>query len=146
MIGADAGHFRSAFVETSFGAQGQTVDRVILGMSSASLGATNQEQMYVSSSRAKEKLSLYTDDKEAVKAAIQRSSQKLAALDLQPEPKPLRKRRHGDWLQEDRDRKHRLGWLKRGRTTATESPTPPPPPRKQAIAACGEVCDQPAGK
>ena len=83
VIAADAGHFRHGFVETSFGAQGQTVQRVILGMSAASLAATNQEQMYVSASRAKEWLPLYTDDKEAVKAAIQRSSQKLAALDLQ---------------------------------------------------------------
>ena len=46
IIAADAGHFRSAFVETSFGAQGQTVHRVILGMSAASLGASDMEQLY----------------------------------------------------------------------------------------------------
>jgi hypothetical protein len=126
VIKADAGHFRLAFVETSFGAQGQTVDRVILGMSSASLAATNQEQMYVSSSRAREKLSLFTDDKEAVKAAIQRSSQKLAALDLRPEPKQAPGQTHADWLQEDRDRKQRLAWLKRARP-ATRGPSMPPP-------------------
>jgi hypothetical protein len=38
--------------------------------------------MYVSSSRAKERMTLYTDDKEAVREAIQRSSRKLVALDL----------------------------------------------------------------
>ena len=95
VIEAGAGHFRPAFVETSFGAQGQTVERVILGMSAASLAATNQEQMYVSSSRAKSKLSLYTDDKEAVMDAIQKSSQKLAALDLRQEPKQARSARMG---------------------------------------------------
>jgi conjugative relaxase-like TrwC/TraI family protein len=82
LMAADVGHFRSAFVETSFGAQGQTVQKVILGMSSHSLAATNQEQMYVSATRAKESVSLYTDDKAAVREAIQESSQKLAALDL----------------------------------------------------------------
>ena len=88
VIRKDAGHFRHAVVETSFGAQGQTVQRVILGMSAASLAATNQEQMYVSASRAEVSgMALFTDDKEAVRSAIQRSSQKLAALDLQP-PKP----------------------------------------------------------
>ena len=69
-------------METSFGSQGRTVQRVILGMSSASLPATNQEQLYVSASRAKEWLRLYTDNKEEVREAVQRSSQKLTALDL----------------------------------------------------------------
>jgi conjugative relaxase-like TrwC/TraI family protein len=87
-VAADAGHFRHGFVETSFGAQGRTVDRVILGMSSRSLGATNREQMYVSGSRARKRLSLYTDDKEAIRAAVRRSSQKLTASDLIPDRRP----------------------------------------------------------
>ncbi len=133
VVEAEAGHFRPAFVETSFGAQGQTVQRVILGMSSASLGATNQEQMYVSASRARERMTLYTDDKDAVKSAIVRSSQKTAALDL--EPKPLAKSGHWERMQEERDRRQRLAWLKRWRA-ATAPPVPPmpplsPPPRKR---------------
>ena len=58
------------------------MQRVILGMSTGSLPATNQEQLYVSASRAKEWLRLYTDNKAEVREAVQRSSQKLAALDL----------------------------------------------------------------
>src|SRR5262249_22665021 len=81
VVGKEAGHFRHGFVETSFGSQGRTVQRVILGMSSASLAATNKEQMYVSSTRARERMTLYTDDRESVREAIQRSSQKLLALD-----------------------------------------------------------------
>ena len=126
VVAADAGHFRPAFVETSFGAQGQTVRRVILGMSSESLGATNQEQMYVSASRAKEKLSLYTDDKDGLKGAIQRSSQKLAALDVQPEQK--RRDLHKDHL----ERQRRLGYWRRKRTeTPAPMPLPPPKPERQ---------------
>ena len=86
VVAGTCGHFRPGFVETSFGSQGRTVQRVILGMSAASAGAMNQEQMYVSASRGKERLSLYTDDKDAVRRAIQRSSQKLAAVDLRPKP------------------------------------------------------------
>lgn len=85
VVPADAGHFRSGFVETSFGSQGRTVQRAILAIASDSLPATNQEQMYVSSSRAKERMTLYTDDKEAVRQAVQRSSRKLAATDLMEE-------------------------------------------------------------
>jgi len=125
VIAADAGHFRPAFVETSFGAQGQTVQRVILGMSSSSLAAANQEQMYVSSSRAKERMTLYTDDKQAVKSAIVKSSQKTAALDLRPAPPA--KSRHWDRLQEERDRRQRLAWFKQARASTAVPPMPPPP-------------------
>ncbi|AMV40245.1 MobF family relaxase [Planctomyces sp. SH-PL62] len=82
VVGKEEGHFRHGYVETSFGSQGKTVDRVILGMAAISLPAINREQMYVSSSRARERLTLYTDDKEAVREGIQRSSAKIAALDL----------------------------------------------------------------
>jgi conjugative relaxase-like TrwC/TraI family protein len=93
VVDGDCGLFRSAFCETSFGAQGQTVQRVILGMSADSVGAMNQEQMYVSSSRAKERMTLYTDDKDAIRRAILKSSQKLAALDLRAMPEPAAARK-----------------------------------------------------
>jgi hypothetical protein len=85
---ADAEHFRHSWVDTSFASQGKTCHRVLLGMAAASAPAMNQEQMYVSASRGKERMTLYTDSKEAVREAIQRSSQKLAALDLRLKPKP----------------------------------------------------------
>ena len=86
VIAADAGFIRSGFVDTSFSSQGQTVERAIVAMPEATLPAVNQEQLYVSASRAREKLTIYTDDKEAVREAIQASSQKLAALDLLERP------------------------------------------------------------
>jgi conjugative relaxase-like TrwC/TraI family protein len=102
LVSGDAGHFRHGYVETSFGAQGRTVQRAIVAMSSASLPATNQEQMYVSSSRAKERMTLYTDRKEEVRDAVQRSSKKLLALDMPVAPKAKRRREHHhkrNWLQ-----------------------------------------------
>jgi hypothetical protein len=106
-VAADAGHFRHGYVETSFGSQGSTVQRAILAMSSASLPATNQEQMYVSASRAKERMTLYTDHKGDVRDAIQRSSKKLLASDM-PVAKPKAKDRQ-------RDRKRRLTVIERVR-------------------------------
>jgi conjugative relaxase-like TrwC/TraI family protein len=82
VVDKNAGHFRHGYVETSFGSQGSTVQRVIVDMPRASHGAVNQEQMYVSASRGKQWLRIYTDDTDDLKAAVQRSSQKLAALDL----------------------------------------------------------------
>jgi conjugative relaxase-like TrwC/TraI family protein len=95
-ISKEAGHFRHAFVETSFGAQGQTHQRVILGMGAVSTPAMSQEQAYVSLTRGKERASVYTDDLTAMRKAVQHSSQKLAALELRPEPpepKPVEKQR-----------------------------------------------------
>ena len=127
VIGKDAGHFRHAYVETSFGSQGKTVRRVLLGMSSASLPAMNQEQMYVSASRGKERMTLYTDDKAAVRSAIQRSSQKLAALDLKQHPPPARPnpiRRHWERLRGHLDRTRRQGYFDRLRAVFTTNRQP----------------------
>lgn len=87
IVAADFGHFKYA-VETSFGAQGKTVKRAIVGQSSHSFAASNMEQIYVTASRAKQGVTVYTDDKEGLRDAIGRSSAKLAALDLLEPPKP----------------------------------------------------------
>jgi hypothetical protein len=114
VIPSDAGHFRHGFVETSYGSQGRTVQRVLLGMSSDSVGAMNMENLYVSASRAKEWIRLYTDDKAEIREAVKRSSQKLAALDLRPKRlEPLFK--PSDGMQLHMERKRRLSvvnWMR----------------------------------
>lgn len=93
VVAKEFGHFRHGYVETSFGSQGKTVQRVIIGQSSQSFPASNMEQIYVSASRAREMLRLYTDDKEELRDAISRSSAKLAAADLvQAKPRATRSR------------------------------------------------------
>ena len=107
VIAGDAGHFRYGFVDTSFASQGKTVKRVILGMSSRSLPATNMEQLYVSASRGKESVTLYTDDKAAVAdppSGIARK--KLAALDLRSDRQKDDERRQR--LEEDRQHQLRV--------------------------------------
>jgi conjugative relaxase-like TrwC/TraI family protein len=114
VVGRDAGHFRHGFVETSFGAQGRTVQRVILGMSSHSIPAMNMENLYVSASRAKEWIKLYTDSKQEIRGAVKRSSQKLAALDLRPK-RPVPVARPGEGMQTHLARRRRLSvidWMR----------------------------------
>jgi hypothetical protein len=88
VIDRGVGHIRHAAVETSFGSQGQTVTRVILGMGSQSAPAMNQEQLYVSATRGRLSLSLYSDDLQAVRESVAKTSQKLVALDFRDGPKP----------------------------------------------------------
>ena len=106
------------------------MDRAILAMSAASLGATNQEQLYVSASRARERTTLYTDDKDAVRQAVQRSSRKLAALDLRPKPSPKAKLEAWHRWQAERKRRRR-GYLDRIQAAwpAARGPQGPTPPR-----------------
>jgi conjugative relaxase-like TrwC/TraI family protein len=125
VVPADAGHFRHGFVDTSFGSQGKTVQRVLLGMAAASAPAMNQEQIYVSASRGKQRMTLYTDSKEDVREAIQQSSQKLAALDLRQMPKPGLAERLKKLLERRRRRasidRMRSAWDRQDRS----SPFPP---------------------
>lgn len=110
VVAADVGMFRSGWVETSFSSQGKTVQRAIVAVAAASLPAANQEMLYVSSSRAKERMSLYSDDKQAVRQAVQRSSQKLAALELKPEPPAPPERLH-----RQKERRRRWAFFERVR-------------------------------
>ena len=110
--------------------------RVILGMAEASLPAVNQEQLYVSSTRAKASMALYTDDKAAVRAAIQRSSQKLAALDvratLEPVAQPARRELHKQHLE-----RQRRGLLAGRRPAAEPATLPVPQPQAERQVSYG---------
>jgi conjugative relaxase-like TrwC/TraI family protein len=87
LVGKDFGHWKFG-IETSHGSQSKTVRHAIIGESSQSFAAANMEQKYVTASRARIKVSSYTDDKEGLRKAIQRSSLKLAAHDLFPPAPP----------------------------------------------------------
>ena len=82
IVPKDFGHLDYGYCVTSYGAQGATVDRLVLLETKASGRAASAEQFYVSVSRAKESVAVYTDDKAALLRAIERSSVKLAAMDI----------------------------------------------------------------
>jgi conjugative relaxase-like TrwC/TraI family protein len=133
LIAADAGHWNHAYCVTSYGSQGKTVQRVVVDMPLSSRGAINQEQMYVSASRGKAWMRIYTDDKEELKAAVQRSSRKLAALDIQPPaPKPVKAAKPQRWhrLRKHLERLRRLAVIDRARV-AWEKARPLPQKERQ---------------
>ena len=84
------GHWTYGYATTSHSSQGKTVDQVFVAQSSTSLPASSMEQFYVSCSRAKEKITIYTDDKEALKSAIQESTERLSATELMAGSEPAR--------------------------------------------------------
>ena len=87
VIGKDFGHIAHGYVTTSHASQGKTVDRVFIAQSADSFPASSREQFYVSISRGRESVKIYTDDKAELREVIQKSSQRLAATELQPEEK-----------------------------------------------------------
>lgn len=95
MIGKDFGHLNHGYVDTSHASQGKTVDRVLIGQSSYSFAASNRKQFYVSVSRGKESATIYTDDKAALRQAVQRSDPRISASELigSSRPKPCKRRK-----------------------------------------------------
>jgi conjugative relaxase-like TrwC/TraI family protein len=99
VVRKDYGHLAYGYASTSHAAQGKTVDRVFVAMGSDALAAASREQFYVSVSRGRESVKLYTDDKQAMLDAIRASGQRLSATELLggqapgPKPKPSSKLR-----------------------------------------------------
>lgn len=86
-IPKDFGHLSHGYCVTSHASQGATVDRVFIAQSSASLPASSKEQFYVSASRGRESVKIYTDDKNALRDAVGGSAARLSALELMKQSK-----------------------------------------------------------
>jgi conjugative relaxase-like TrwC/TraI family protein len=82
IIGQDYGHLATGFYTTSHASQGKTVDQVLIAQSALSAPVSSREQFYVSVSRGREGVRIYTDDKEALRAQILRSGQRGSATEL----------------------------------------------------------------
>ncbi|QDU45223.1 Multifunctional conjugation protein TraI [Symmachiella dynata] len=98
-VGKNFGHFTHGYVVTSHSSQGKTVDRVFVGQSSQSFPASSREQFYVSASRARERVTIYTDDKQALRDAINHGDERLSATEfvngaVQRQSTMLREREH----------------------------------------------------
>jgi conjugative relaxase-like TrwC/TraI family protein len=76
------GHLAQGFCVTSHKSQGKTVDRVFVGQSSQSFPASSREQFYVSCSRARESVTVYCDDKEALREVVGQSEDRPSAIEL----------------------------------------------------------------
>jgi conjugative relaxase-like TrwC/TraI family protein len=85
------GGLTHGFVVTSHASQGKTVDVSLVALGSESFPAATREQAYVSFSRGREALRIYTDDKAAMLDAVKNSAARLSATELVGTAAPKRK-------------------------------------------------------
>jgi conjugative relaxase-like TrwC/TraI family protein len=82
VVSKDYGNLTHGYCLTSYGSQSKGVDGVFVAESSESFRAADREQFYVSASRFKEALTIYTDDKHQLLEAVRKSSHRPSATDL----------------------------------------------------------------
>jgi conjugative relaxase-like TrwC/TraI family protein len=115
------GHIAHAHCITSYAAQGKTVDEVLIAQPAATFAATDARQFYVSVSRGREAVKIYTDDKEALLTHALEIGNRQSALELVGG-----KRAHGDYVEQrqrsDYDRPTREN-ANQEKETAQSSPT-----------------------
>ena len=89
-------HIRNAYVETAFAAQGRTADHVIIHADSSATHLIDQKSFYVSVSRAKESVAVYTNDRAKLVSAIsERAGQVQTAIGQAAMPVPAASRSMG---------------------------------------------------
>lgn len=76
------GHLAHAHVMTSHASQGKTVDEVFISQPSSTFGATDAKQFYVSVSRGKYAVRIYTDDKTALLERASDLGERQSAMEL----------------------------------------------------------------
>ncbi len=82
VIPKEYGNLAHGYCVTSYASQSKGVDRVFIAESSESFRAADRQQFYVSVSRFKEALIIYTDDKQQLLEAVSKSSARPLATDL----------------------------------------------------------------
>ena len=76
------GHFTLGYCETSHSTQSKSVRDVLVAQSADSFLASSREQFYVSVSRGKETIRIYTDSRRELEAAVGYSSTRQAGVEL----------------------------------------------------------------
>lgn len=82
LLDKDFRNFTHGYYTTSPASQGKSVEKVLIMQSSASGRATSKEQFYVSASRGKFGISIYTDDKDYLLKSVQRSAKRTTASEV----------------------------------------------------------------
>ena len=81
-IAPDFRAFTYGYCVTSHASQGRTVDHVLIAVNSETAVAANLSQFYVSASRGREQVQIYTDDLDFLRQAVQRPGTRLSATEL----------------------------------------------------------------
>jgi hypothetical protein len=76
------GHLNHAHCITSHASQGRTVDTVLIAQPSSTFGASDAKQFYVSVSRGRSEVKVYTDDKELLLETVSELGDRQSAHEL----------------------------------------------------------------
>ncbi|AUD07249.1 MobF family relaxase [Spirosoma pollinicola] len=76
------GHIAHNYCVTSHASQGKTVDEVFISQPASTFSATNAKQFYVSVSRGRDRVRIYTDDKEQLMLQASQMGDRQSALEL----------------------------------------------------------------
>src|SRR5438552_11729210 len=82
VIDRDYGHLTHGYCVTSHASQGDTVDKVFVGIASQSLPATNERTAYVTLTRGREQAVVFTDDRKELLKAAGRPDDPMSATEL----------------------------------------------------------------
>jgi hypothetical protein len=75
-------HLDQGICVTSHAAQGKTVDQVLVSVPVSAFSQVNEAQLYVSMSRARHSMRLFTDSRAALREAVTKTSERVSALSL----------------------------------------------------------------
>jgi hypothetical protein len=107
VIDKDWGHFTHGYATTSHASEGATVDKVLVGISSQSLPATNERTAYVALTRGREKVMIFTDDRIELLKAASRQDDPMSATDLNDSAEGDARLRNGQQMQQEQARRLR---------------------------------------
>ncbi len=82
-LGNGFNNFDYGYCLTSYASQGKTVDQVFIAQPAATFPASNAKQFYVSVSRGREQVTIYTDQREELIEAIQRDGDRMSVHELE---------------------------------------------------------------
>ncbi len=133
VVDRDYGHLNHGYVTTSHSAQSKTVRHVFLAQSSASAGAASYQQFNVSITRGQEGILIYTDSVWALAEAIERSDERMAAVELSdlPSYRVAQRAREVARLGLHASKAIQNQQVAIGAEPDSPTPTPPPEPRPQ---------------
>jgi hypothetical protein len=82
-ISKQHGNLNHAYCITSYASQGKTYDRVFIAQPSMTFAASDKKQFYVSVSRGREAVKIYTDDKEELLETINQDGDRMSVHELE---------------------------------------------------------------
>ncbi|WP_165063980.1 MobF family relaxase [Paludisphaera rhizosphaerae] len=89
-LAKDFGHFAHGYVLTSHASQSKTVQRAFVAIGPESYGAASKREFYVDATRARRRVDVYAEDKEALRGRLEKDAPRPAASEMAPTAREAR--------------------------------------------------------